>query len=396
MNQPKGHGLLIELPGPTDYVAGDGRLSGEVINPEGDWTQYVIDWEHQAPKYETNACASFGTIDALQALRKHFDGGTFNLSDRFTAKISGTDPKRGNTPQKVAQAIRDNWSCLEQDWPMTETVDDYYKSPPDLLYSKAEVVRDGNTFQYHAITNPTRDKLKEELKRGAVCMSVALMPDGDGIYYRPQGWRDAHWVWLLYIDEGGYYVIKDTYEPFTKMIQPSFIPEVAYRYNINEKQVDGILVAIRSIIKKLLAYISTVKVEPPAPKPTPVSVLRNTLVLAMQKHEGWFPGSRSQRNNNPLNTKYSSVGYLPMYGEVKRDPQNFAIFKDYETGFLYGKNLVLEKARKHPDWTLVQFIGDEIDGWAPASDNNNVQRYAQVLATAIKVDPVTWQLKSLL
>ena len=256
--QPRGHGLFIEPPKGTDYVAGDGNLGSEIINPTGNWEPFIIDWEHQAPRFETNACASFGWIDAVQALKKHFDGGQFNLSDRFLAKISGTDPKRGNSPQKVAQTFRENWSCLEEDWPMEgiNTIEDYYKNPPDLLYSKAEIIKDEDEFGYHAITNPSLSKIKEELKRGAVCMSVALLLDEDGLWYRPQGWKDTHWVWVLKVNDNGTANIKDTYEPFKKTVRADFIPQVAYRGNINEKEIDGIIAAIRKIVMQLLAWTS--------------------------------------------------------------------------------------------------------------------------------------------
>lgn len=93
----------------------------------------------------------------------------------------------------------------------------------------------------------------------------------------------------------------------------------------------------------------------------------------------WIGGSRAWRNCSPGNVKYSSIGYAPIYGVVKRDPDNFAIFKDYATGYLYLQNLVKSIAREHPNWTISQFV----HRWAPASDNNDEQRYDQVLADAI-------------
>ena len=340
-------------------------------------------------------------------LHRAFYGEELNLSDRMVAKGSGTDPARGNTPQKVAEWFRKNWSALDEDWPMAgvKTVDEYYKEFPDILYSQAEVVRNNNKFGYEAITNPTKLKLKDALTKGAVCMSVALMIDENGLYYKPAGWRDGHWVTLVHIRPDGNYVILDSYSPYLKVVRADFIPEVAYRYTLNEEVVDGIIVGIRDIIKKLAEWVATqIKPAPkPEPKLIPKQVLQNTLCMAIQKHEGFFPGSRSQRNNNPANARYSSVGYLPIYGEVGEDREGvpahqrgYAIFKNYETGFLYLKNLVLHKARKHPDWTLTQFIGDEKEGWAPASDNNNVDAYASALANAIKVDKKTWKLAALL
>lgn len=118
--------------------------------------------------------------------------------------------------------------------------------------------------------------------------------------------------------------------------------------------------------------------------PIPPNNYLNTFCLAIQSHEGWFLGSRSQKNHNPGNCRYSSVGYLPIYEPVGKDAQNFAVFKDYATGFLYLKNLVKSKIHTHPMWTFYQFFAN----YAPSSDGNNSQRYAEVVAEACGVPPI--------
>jgi hypothetical protein len=408
--QPDGHGLVIEPLKATDYVAGDGNLAGAIINPDGDWSHYIVDHEHQAPRFETNACASFGTIDALQALKKHFNSTVINLSDRFVAVTSETNPKVGNSPQKVAQAIRDNWSCLEEDWSMASATNaaDYYKIIPSAIYAKAKTIKGNNVFTYHAIQNPTSAKIREELKRGAVCMSVAAWKsDSNGLYYKPQGWEDNHWVWVLSVNDEGHMKVKDTYEPFYKTVRADHLPAAAYRYNLNEDAVDGILVSLTNIAKWLLSFIIAQKPMPtPQPQTVPKEALLNAFALAVQKHEGWIltPPSRSVRNNNPGNCRYSSVGYHAKYGHVGEDKtgvnvkagqRGFAIFKDYSTGFLYLKNLILEKAKKHPHWNLFDFFGDEKEGWAPKSDGNDFIRYAEQVAKAMNQNPATFRLKDL-
>ena len=116
------------------------------------------------------------------------------------------------------------------------------------------------------------------------------------------------------------------------------------------------------------------------------------MMLAIRKMEGWYEGSRSFRNNNAGNCKFSSVGYLPMYEPVKKDPQGFAIFKDYTTGWLYLKNLILSKAKKHPEWSLGTFFRE----YAPVEDDNNPAHYASVVAEKMGVSPYLWELKNLL
>lgn len=250
MNDQKSFGLVIEPLVATDFVAGDGKLAGEVINPLGDWLPLIPQYEHQAPQFETNACASFGTLNAFEILHKFVFGEELNLSDRFLAKVSGTNPKIGNSPQKVALAFRKNWSALQEDWPMegVQSADEFYKEPPDLVYSKATIVKGDNVWGYEAVTNPTKLKLKEALTKGAVCISVAAWTtDENGVYYKPQGFRDNHWTTLLNIRPDGNYTILDSYAPYIKIYRGDAIPEIAYRYTLDEELVDALTRLIRAL-----------------------------------------------------------------------------------------------------------------------------------------------------
>ena len=173
---------------------------------------------------------------------------------------------------------------------------------------------------------------------------------------------------------------------------------------------------LQNILNKLLAQSSTVPsvkesdaiIETPN-EPTMPTFLDN-FCIAMKKHEGWhepgepgYPrGSRSYRNNNPGNTRFSRAGYLPKYGTVKEDRSGvdehqagFAIFPTYALGYLYMQNLILQKIKKHPEWSFYQFFGDEKEGWAPASDGNNSKLYAEIVANRCGV-PATTKLGTLL
>ena len=114
------------------------------------------------------------------------------------------------------------------------------------------------------------------------------------------------------------------------------------------------------------------------------------LCTAIRDYEG-KPGDRNYRNNNPGNCRYSSVGYLSIYGVVQRDPQNFAIFKDYTTGWLYLENLIKEKAKEHPNWNLISLMQE----YAPEKDGNNPYKYATFLGKQMNVNPYTFLLLTL-
>lgn len=163
---------------------------------------------------------------------------------------------------------------------------------------------------------------------------------------------------------------------------------------------DKLLASLKSLVVALQDLLVNLYHDPldnPATLPMnlpPANNVLNTLALAFQKTEGWIlnPPSRSVRNSNPGNCRYSTEGYLSKYGHVGKDKDGFAIFKDYETGFLYLKNLIHFRAMQHPDWNLF----DLANSYAPIQDHNNPVRYAESLGRYAGLNPSSFRLKSLI
>lgn len=114
---------------------------------------------------------------------------------------------------------------------------------------------------------------------------------------------------------------------------------------------------------------------------------------AIQRHEGWFPGSRSFRNNNPGNLKFTR--YTATLGAFGKDDRNFCMFGDYESGLTALKTLLTDAATDQllsykGSMTLVEFY----ERYAPSEDDNNPRQYAEAVAKYIGV-PVTTQIKNL-
>lgn len=140
----------------------------------------------------------------------------------------------------------------------------------------------------------------------------------------------------------------------------------------------------------------------PVPMPTePLAPSRANLTTfceAIKSREGFFPpckqyplGTPSYRNNNPGNARYNPTGYLPIYGNVGKSGNGFAIFKDYATGWLYLMNMVKYKIEQHPNETIQDFF----NSYSPKSDGNDPISYAKEVATKCGVTP-NFQVKGLL
>lgn len=93
--------------------------------------------------------------------------------------------------------------------------------------------------------------------------------------------------------------------------------------------------------------------------------------------------SRARRNCNCGNLKF--VGQRLAIG---KDKLGFAIFKDYEDGYITLKNMILKAAKGEskiykPTDTLYSFFSK----FAPIQDNNNPENYAIKVASRLGVSP---------
>lgn len=97
---------------------------------------------------------------------------------------------------------------------------------------------------------------------------------------------------------------------------------------------------------------------------------------AIKIYEGWFPGSKSYRNNNPGNLRYTQQA-----GTTGQDPTGFAIFSTYD----FGWNALVHQLRiaingvsqvYNPEMTFQEFFSK----YAPSSDNNDPDKYATFVA----------------
>lgn len=207
------HGLILEPRKKEDWVFGGffGDM-GPVVNPLGDWRDYLVEKEGQIfDAKDSYACATYATHNAYEILFK-FLNKEENLSDRFTAILSGTKVGVGNSPQKVVETLRKNGCVAEQSLPLSaaKTIEEFYQPDPLPKNLKDEAVKtllDEWTLNYRQLDSTDHTTLLEALKRSPVPVSVvAWYQNGAGEYFKPAGMNDNHLVCLVYADDTGYWI----------------------------------------------------------------------------------------------------------------------------------------------------------------------------------------------
>lgn len=122
---------------PEDYQAGAFTfISYEVRNPSGDWKPYLPTKEKQYGAEDSLSCVSFSATSSIEIQVKFLTGKEVNYSDRWIAKMSGTD-REGNWLYKVGDAVRHFGLVPEEAYPapLRYTFDQYHAPIPEPLLS---------------------------------------------------------------------------------------------------------------------------------------------------------------------------------------------------------------------------------------------------------------------
>lgn len=284
----KNYGLILEPLKPEDFVFGssqslDTKFGAETPPvPTGNWYPYLFAgiYSHQAPGYETNSCVTHGTLNCLELLRRQQFNYDQDFSDRFLAKGSDTDPAKGNTPNKVAEWLRKNWTAFESEWSTqaAKSQAEFYAALPQNLKTLSSARLLEWDFGYEVVST-AKTVLKQALKYSPIGLAVpAWTKDENGLYYRPQGMKDNHYVTLLQIKDNGNYVILDSYEPYIKELRSDFVSTFAMRYYLKRKVLE------QAWWTKFLTWLHSWILTQPAPAtpaPTPQVKSADQLLLEL-------------------------------------------------------------------------------------------------------------------
>lgn len=331
--------------------------------------------------------------------------GRITFSDRYTAILSGTT-RQGNSLKAPLESIRKNGLIPKSMLPASKSMNfDQYHDPKAITKEMRDTGQEFArrfTINYDQVSHSS---FKDALKSSMVGVAGYAWPQKKNNLY-PRTEEPPNHAFLLY-DLPAYqafdnYAEDNNQTDFTKSLAPDYaFYEYGYRLYILK---DNPITQEITLWMRLLALLTQIRdvlvSQPPpaspaplpAPKPVPPAQLLNAMCLAIQKHEGWFPGSRSYRNKNPFNLKY--VGQPKAIGQ---DDKNFCIFASYEDGFQAGKDMILNAARgKSKVYSPSDNLFDFFKKYAPSSDNNDPIRYANVVAQAMNVNPALFRLSQLL
>ncbi len=105
---------------------------------------------------------------------------------------------------------------------------------------------------------------------------------------------------------------------------------------------------------------------------TAIQPVVSTLAAAIQRQEGYAPGTVAYRNNNPGNLW--DGGSTKIWPDLPHDPSGFVIFPSYDAGLAALQNDLSIKVNRGMD------LNSLITMYAPPSENNTAAYIANVSA----------------
>lgn len=241
------YGFKPDIRKEEDYFFGSSPLSGEVLQEDGQWTDFLPPEEIQRKQFETYDCTAFGTLNCLEILFLRKFGQTINKSDRALGIMSGTDPESGgNSPSVVAQTLHSQGCIDDELLPFSDdlkTVEDFYSPKPLPVGLQKEAKKWLNQYslgyeQVFRLYEEPENKLeliKEALKYSPLGISVYAWWEKDGVFARPNGASDNHWVCAYGWEDDGVKVF-DSYDQTHKLVDWGNIGSaILYRLTKKEK-----------------------------------------------------------------------------------------------------------------------------------------------------------------
>lgn len=255
---------------PQDYIFGDAQIDAPLLQPTGQWDEFLPTPETQNTQgFEPYACASFGTDNCIEVLLKRKFNFNENYSDRYLAKMTGTDKLHGNDPHKVAEFLRHSGNVSEYEWPMLNitSFDDYYRTPPANLAVSAKTFTDHYELKHDYVPNDPKSMMNA-LRYSPLGISVYAWTQLDnGLYAAGDERSQNHWVMCYGYEEGKAWHIFDSYDNTHKKLEWKHRPAVVKRYHI--ELAPQTISWLKAIFNALSAWLKASQTPQTAPETTP-------------------------------------------------------------------------------------------------------------------------------
>ncbi len=253
-------GLISVEPKRLDLVAGGKRRLGSVPLTDGHWAPYLPPPKDQRTfngTVEPNDCVSHAILKAVQILQTQEFGQHNDYSERFLAKMTGTDKTMGNDPNVVAQFLKNKGCVLETDWPqnLVTTLAEFYAPIPIPVQTLALDFPDEFDYGHEWVLDTSAYSLMDALKYSPITVGVYawLKNPTIGLYNNPGNLKPEHYVVIYDFVENDHWLAYDTYAEEIKSLEWDFPFSMIKKHTLHRQIIDETAWGqFKAFIRKLL------------------------------------------------------------------------------------------------------------------------------------------------
>jgi len=226
---------------PEDWKFG-ARSDKTVLQPDGQWDEYLPEFEPQASIYETSGCTVWGGENQIETYLKRVFDIEPNYSERYNYILARVT-LNGSSPQKPYESFRTQGLIEDAILPYSATYDEFITpSPMSKKYLNiGQKWADEWEYNHEWITSRDKSKIKgkiiEALQYSPIAVSVTAWFNEDGVYV-DHGMPNTHWC-LAYGYEtradGIYIKIFDSYDHSHKILHKDHHISHAKRISITKR-----------------------------------------------------------------------------------------------------------------------------------------------------------------
>ncbi len=185
-----------------DHIFGAG-FGGAIINPSGQYDDFLPLYEPQADNFETQGCTVWGTENALEILHKFKFGVEKNYEELPVYIGAGVRPESGGDPNTVSDWVHHNGLTESPNAPFPTTLEALQalldKPLPQFIvdlglqWLTAYEMRHQWVLQGYEATPQRIEAIKSALPYGVLGVSVtAWFQNSEGVYI-DNGLPNSHW-----------------------------------------------------------------------------------------------------------------------------------------------------------------------------------------------------------
>lgn len=233
---------------PQDFRFGSNQFIDVALREDGDWRNYLTPTELQRRNgIESSACYIEASQHAIAVIQEEqYTVLDQNYSARFNTQLSGATPYGGD-PLKGAESMRNDGLIDDSMLPFNDHINSFaefnsFKNSNEyecrLLgkdFLKNWKLNYDIVFERSDTLNAKYYKLKQALKYSPCPISVYGQTDFVGDYVQKiEGMQDTHLTLATYVDEQNRIHIRDTYEPFDKILPVNYNPDFCMRWSVSK------------------------------------------------------------------------------------------------------------------------------------------------------------------